>query len=81
MKRKREADLAGAEAKRLGYNSDGFGTQGFPWPNEFSDGESVNGPPSDDDDVDDDAGDLPKVVPEAGQLSLPETWLLEMLVC
>ena len=29
MKRKREADLAGAEAKRLGYNSDGFGTQGF----------------------------------------------------
>ena len=28
--RKREADLAGAKANRLGYNGDGYGSQGFP---------------------------------------------------
>ena len=63
MKRRREGDLAGAEAKRLGYNSDGFGTQGFPWPNGFSDAESMNGPPSDEDDDNDNAGDRPSPTP------------------
>ena len=57
-KRKREADLAGAEANRLGYNSDGYGSNGFSWPHDFLDAESVNGAPSDDGDSDDDAGDL-----------------------
>ena len=59
MKRKREAEAADAEAKRLGFNSDEFGSNGFPRPHEFAD-ESVNAPAGDNGDDDDDApGDLP----------------------
>ena len=83
MKQKREADLAGAEANRLGYNSDGYGSNGFPWPHEFSDTESVNGTPSDDGDSDDNAGDLLSPIPAqqapaaAMVADVPTIWLLE----
>ena len=83
MKRKREADLAGAKANQLGYNSDGYGSNGFPWPHEFWDAESVNGAPSDDGDSDDDAGDLPSPTPAqqaptaAMAADVPTLWLLE----
>ena len=81
MKQKCEADLAGAEAKRLGYNSDGYGSNGFPWPHEFSDAESVNEAPSDDND--DDAGDLPSPTPAqqtpaaSMAAAVPTIWLIE----
>ena len=43
IKRKHDAEEAEHEAKRQGFNSDGFGSQGFQYPEEFSDENSVNG--------------------------------------